>query len=130
MWKLFQRDQALRGVVKISALDLSVLLKSLDSRLIVFDLRGRDDAEQYPYIIPGALLTTETELLALIGWLPPSTPLVLYAMDRIPQSCFRLPPLRNDLSFYTLIGGLRAWWEADCEMDSVEHYAGGLRARD
>jgi hypothetical protein len=130
MWKLFQRNQALRGMVKISALDLSFLLKSPDSRLIVFDLRGRDEVEQYPYIIPGALLTAVTELPALIGCLPPLTPLVLYAMDRIPQSCFRLRLLRNDLSFYTLIGGLRAWWDANFEMDSVEHYAGGLRARD
>ena len=117
-------------MVKISAWDLSVLLKSLGGRLIVFDLRGPDEAEQYPYIIPGALLTTETELAALIGWLPPSTPIVLYAMDRIPQSCSQLGLLRNDLSFYTLIGGLRAWWDADLEMDSVERYAGGLRARD
>lgn len=117
-------------MVEISALDLSVLLKSLSGRLIVFDLREPDEVEQYPYIIPGALLTTKIQLPALIGWLPPWTPILLYATGRIPESCCRLHLLRNDLSFYVLIGGLRAWWDAKFEMDSVEHYAGGLRARD
>lgn len=131
MWKLFQRNQALSGIVEISALDLSVLLKRLCSRLIVFDLRRRDEVEQYPYIIPGALLTTNVELPALIlsGWLPPSTPLVLYATERIPQSCSRLHLLRNDLSFNVLTGGLRAWWDANLEMASVDHYMDGLRTR-
>ena len=57
MWKLFQRNQALRGMVEISAENLSVLLEPLASKLIIFDLRGRDEVEQYPYVIPGGLLT-------------------------------------------------------------------------
>jgi rhodanese-related sulfurtransferase len=96
---------------------------------VVLDLRPRDEVEQYPYIIPGALLTTEVDLAKLVGWLPPRTWLVLYATDRIPQTCSHLRLLRDDLSFYVLTGGLRAWWDANLEMDSVDHCAGGLRTR-
>jgi hypothetical protein len=88
-----------------------------------------DGVERYPYIIPGALLTMEVDLAELIGLLPPRTWLVLYATDRIPQSCSRLRLLRDDLSFYVLTGGLRSWWDANFEMDSVDQYAGGLRTR-
>ena len=129
MWKLFQRNQALRGMVEISAENLSVLLEPLASNLIILDLRGRDEVEQYPYVIPGGLLTTQTNPPTLIGWLPPQSWVVLYAMDRIPRSSTHLHLLRNDLSFYVLTGGLRAWWAAGLKMDSVDHYAGGLRAR-
>ena len=116
-------------MLEIMAADLSVLLEHLCDRLIVLDLRRRDELEEYPYIIPGALLTTEVELPALIGWLPPRTWVVLYAMDDIPKRCSRLHLLRDDLSFYVLSGGLRAWWSADLALDSVDHWAGGLRAR-
>jgi hypothetical protein len=117
-------------MVAISAADLSVLLQTLCSRLIVLDLRRRDELEEYPYIIPGALLTTEVDLPTLIGWVPPQTWVVLYATDTIPKSHSRLHLLREDLSFYVLSGGLRAWWSGDLAMDSVDHIAGGLRARD
>jgi hypothetical protein len=130
MWRIFQRNQELRGMVAIRAADLSVLLERLCSRLIVLDLRRRDEVEEYPYIIPGALLTTEVDLPTLIGWVPPQTWVVLYAMDTIPKSHYGLHLLREDLSFYVLSGGLRAWWTADLAMDSVDHYAGGPRARD
>ena len=129
MWKR-QRSHALRGMVEISALDLSVLLDPLSSKLIILDLRRRDEVEQYPHIIPGALLTTQTDPPTLIGWLPPDAWVVLYAMDYIPRSCSRLHLLRNELNFYVLTGGLRAWWAAGLRMDSIDHYAGGLRARD
>jgi hypothetical protein len=129
MWKILQPNRELTGMLEIMAADLSVLLEHLCDRLIVLDLRRRDELEEYPYIIPGALLTTEVELPALIGWLPPRTWVVLYAMDDIPKRCSRLHLLRDDLSFYVLSGGLRAWWSADLAMDSVDHYAGGLRAR-
>lgn len=116
-------------MLEIMAADLSVLLERLCDRLIVLDLRRRDELEEYPYIIPGALLTTEVDLPAVIGWLPPRTWLVLYAMDSIPKGCSGLHLLRDDLSFYVLSGGLRAWWSADLPMDLVDHHAGGLRAR-
>jgi hypothetical protein len=117
-------------MAEISAADLSVLLQTLCSRLIVLDLRRRDEVDEYPYIIPGALLTTEVDLPTLIGWVPPRAWVVLYAMDTISESHSRLHLLRHDLNLHVLTGGLRSWWEADLAMDSVDHYAGGLRTRD
>lgn len=130
MWKIFQGGRTGTGVAGIRAADLSALLKPLGSKLMIFDLRRRDELERYPYIIPGALLTAGMDLAALIGWLPPETWLVLYATDRIPRSCSRLHLLRNDLSFFVLSGGLRAWWDADLAMESVSLYAAGVSTRD
>lgn len=130
MWELFQRNGALKGMVEISAEHLSVLLEPLCSKLIILDLRLRDEVEQYPRIIPGALLTAGMDVPALIGWVPPRTWVVLYATDRIPRSSSRLHLLRDDLSFFVLSGGLQAWWRADLAMEPVDVYAGGVRARD
>jgi len=130
MWEIFQRNRAKKGVVEISAADLSALLKPLSGKLIILDLRRRDEVEHYPYIIPGALLTAKIDVPSLIGWLPPRTWVVLYATDDIPRSFSNLHLLRNDLNFYALNGGLRAWWRDDLEMESIDIYAGGLRARD
>lgn len=130
MWKIFQRNGALKEMVEISAEHLSALLKPLSSTLMIFDLRQRDEVENYPYIIPGGLLTTKIDVPALIGWVPPRTWVVLYATDRIPSSSSRLHLLRGDLSFYVLSGGLRAWWAADLAMESVDLCAGYLRHRD
>lgn len=129
MWKIFQRDQTLTGMVEISAEHLSVLMEPLCSKLIILDLRRRDELERYPRIIPGALLTAGMNVPALIDWLPSQTWLVLYANDRIPGSFSRLHLLRNDLSFFVLSGGLRAWWRADLAMETVDLDAAGVRAR-
>ncbi len=94
--------------MEISAKHLSVIREPLCSKLIILDLRRRDELEQYPRIIPGVLLTAGMDVPALIDWLPPQTWLVLYAMDTIPKSHSRLHLLRNDLNFYVLSGGLRA----------------------
>jgi hypothetical protein len=117
-------------MAEIRAADLSVLLKSLGSKVVILDLRQRDELEVYRYIIPGALLTTGMDLPALISWLPPQTWVVLYATDRIPRSCSRLHLLRNDLSFFVLSGGLRAWWAADLAMEPMSLDAGSLRVTD
>ena len=130
MWKLFQRNQALRGMVEISAADLLVALEPFASNPIILDLRGQDEVEHYPYTIPGALLTTKVDVPALIGWLPPRNLVVLYATDNIPRSYSRLHLLRDDLSFCVLSGGLRAWWSAGFTMETVDLYVGGLRTRD
>jgi hypothetical protein len=130
MWEIFQRNRALGGMVEISAEHLSVFMEPLCSKLIILDLRRRDEVEQYPRIIPGALLTAGMDVPALIDWLPPQTLLVLYATDRIPRSCSRLHLLRNDLSFYVLSGGLRAWWRADLAMETVDLDSVRARARD
>src|ERR1700734_1782355 len=129
MWKLFQRNRVLREMAEISAADLLVALEPLCSNPIILDLRGQDDVECYPYIIPGALLTMKVDVPALITWLPPRNWVVLYATDNIPRSCSRLHLLRNDLSFYVLSAGLRAWWRAGFAMETVDLFA-GLRARD
>lgn len=116
-------------MVELTAENLSGLLEPLFSKLIMLDLRRREEVEQYPYIIRGGLLTTKIDPPTLIEWVPPQSWVILYAMDRIPQSCSHLHLLRNDLSFYVLSGGLRAWWAAGLQMDSVDHYAGSLRTR-
>jgi len=130
MWKLFHRNQALRGMVEISAADLLVALEPFASNPIILDLRGQDEVEHYPYTIPGALLTTKVDVPALIGWLPPRNWVVLCATDNIPRSYSRLHLLRDDLSFCVLSGGLRAWWSAGFTMETVDLYVGGLRTRD
>jgi hypothetical protein len=130
MWKLFQRNQALRGMVEISAADLSVVLQPLCSKHIILDLRRQDEVEHYPYIIPGALLTTKVDVPAVITWLPLRSWVVLYATDNIPRSYSRLHLLRNDLSFYVLCAGLRAWWRAGFAMETVDLFAGDLRTQD
>jgi len=109
MWKLFQRNRPLREMAEISAADLLVVQQPLCSNLIILDLRGQNEVEHYPYIIPGALLTTKVDVPALIGWLPPRNWVVLYATDNLPGSYFRLHRLGNDLNFYVLSGGLRAY---------------------
>ena len=128
MWELLQRNQGLRGMVEISAADLSVLLGPLFSKLIILDLRRQDEVDHYPYIIPGALLTTKVDVPVLITWLPLRSWVVLYATDDMPRSYSRLHLLRNDLSFYVLSAGLRAWWRAGLAMETVSLYA-GLRVR-
>jgi hypothetical protein len=129
MWRIFQGNRAARGISEITVAELSVVLEPLSSSLIILDLRRRDDVDRYPYIIPGALLTANVDVRALIGWLPSRTWVVLYATDHIPKGLNHLPLLRSDLKFYAWSGGLRAWWRDDLELETVEPYAGGLRAR-
>src|SRR5579862_6641583 len=126
MWELLQRNQGPRGMVEISAADLSALLGLLFSKLIILDLRRQDEVDHYPYLIPGALLTTKVDVPVLITWLPLRSWVVLYSTDDVPRSCSRLHLLRNDLSFYVLSAG---WWSAGFAMETVSLYA-GLRVRD
>jgi hypothetical protein len=129
MWELLQRNQGLRGMVEISVADLSSLLGPLFSKLIILDLRRQDEVDNYPYIIPGALLTTKVDVPVLITWLPLRSWVVLYATDDVPRSSSRLHLLRNDLSFYVLSAGLRGWWSAGFAMETVSLYASS-RVRD
>ena len=122
MWRIFQGDRTLTGITEIRATDLSVLLTSLSSKLIILDLRRKDELDNYPYIIPGALLTAGMDLSALISWLPPHTWVVLYATDHIPRRCSRLHLLRNDSSFFVLSGGLRAWRDAGLAIEAVDRH--------
>jgi hypothetical protein len=116
-------------MVEISAADLSSLLGPLFSKLIILDLRRQDEVDNYPYIIPGALLTTKVDVPVLITWLPLRSWVVLYATDDVPRSSSRLHLLRNDLSFYVLSAGLRGWWSAGFAMETVSLYASS-RVRD
>jgi hypothetical protein len=129
MWRIFQGNRAAREISEFTVAELSVVLEPLSSSLIILDLPRRDDVDRYPYIIPGALLTANVDVRALIGWLPSRTWVVLYATDHIPKGLNHLPLLRSDLKFYAWSGGLRAWWRDDLELETVEPYAGGLRAR-
>ena len=129
MWRIFQGNWATREISEITAAELSVLLEPLSSSLIILDLRRRDEVDRYPYIIPGALLTTNVDARALIGWLPSRSWVVMYATDQIPKGLNHLALWRSDLKFYALSGGLRAWWRDDLKLETIELYARGLRAR-
>ena len=54
MWRIFQADRTLTGMAEIRAADLSVLVKPLCGKLIIYDLQRRDELERYRRIIPGA----------------------------------------------------------------------------
>ena len=95
----------------ISALELSDLLSSLPHKFITFDLRSRREVEKYPYTIPGALLSSGSDLAGLLRWLPPQNFVVFYGTDDISQGR-TLHGLTQSSNFFSLKGGLRAWREA------------------
>jgi len=121
MWRLFQRQHpSMQGsIAQISPAGLSSILVNCPDKLIIFDLREYNEIELYPYIIPGALLTTNVSLPTLMPSIPLRSAVVLYAADQTPKnySLLRLRALGS--KFYVLNGGLRAWWEAHLPLESV-----------
>ncbi len=121
MWRLFQRRRSMtEPITQISARDLSSLLLSVPEKLIIFDLREQNEIDLYPYIIPGALLTTKVSVASLMPWAPPHSMVVVYATDQPPKDSSLPPLLTFDSKFHVLDGGLYAWWEARLPLESIK----------
>ena len=124
MWKILEmfcraRDRAATQhkhstplIPQISVGELANLCHRSPNRLVIFDLRETVEIEAHPYTVPGALLTIDVDLYALIPWIPLNSIVVLYASVEIPAyyGHIHLPPTK--LKFYALEGGLRFWRDA------------------
>jgi rhodanese-related sulfurtransferase len=129
MWKLLrtfcksrdgsvtQRNRSELGIAQISAVELASLFVQAPDNVMIFDLREPNEVEEHPYGIPGALLTTNVNLQALISWIPPKTAVVLYATADIPPRYALLHLLSTKLRFYALEGGLRSWRKTGLPME-------------
>lgn len=87
--------------------------------LIIFDLRHSAEVERFPFVIPGALLTTRVNLLDLVDWIPPGAIVVLYGAERnsaYSNLVYRLP---QDAHFHLLEGGVKSWQHARLPMEPV-----------
>lgn len=124
MWKLFQqrRQKMEEELSQLSASDLHSQLVTFSDKFVIFDIRGRREVEMFPYIIPGALLTTNVSLSAMISSIPPQSTVVLYASDNIPDNCIPHWAMGPGLRGCVLNGGLRAWYTARLPMESVTKY--------
>lgn len=91
-------------------------------RLILFDLRHPAELEKFPFVIPGALLTTRVTVLELADWIPPQAIVVLYGADHISAYSDLIERLPHDAHFYLLEGGVKAWQHARLPMED----AGGV----
>lgn len=121
MWWAFrwQRLAMKDQISEISAAELSSLLVNLPHKLIIFDLRERNEIDLYPYGIPGALLTANVSLHLMLPAIPPQSTVVFYAADRKPIDFDLLHPFSLKPNFHLLKGGLRAWWEAHLPLERV-----------
>jgi hypothetical protein len=124
MWRLFQRQlqNAAKRLSRLSAADLYSKLADLLEKPIIVDIRECREIETFPYIIPGALLTTNVSLSAMIPWIPPRSTVVVYAFDDIPDNCTPLGAIAHASRGYVLNGGLRAWHRAGLPLESVTKY--------
>lgn len=103
----------------ISVTSLASLSENADGNLILFDLRDIREIERHGYSIPGALLTTNVDLGAMVRWVPRDTTVVLFGEETIPahDPRLRLPVLK--LKIHALEGGLRSWWRAGLPLEPV-----------
>lgn len=122
MWRLFQRQRRSMDepIPQISPEDLSSMFVDCPNKPIMFDLRTRKEVDLYPYVIPGALLTTNVSVSTLLPSIPPRSTVVLYAAEQTPNNCSLARWQAPDSRFYMLKGGLRAWWEAHLPLESVQ----------
>jgi len=115
-----ERSSALSShTVSISNEELVALLGQIGEKLILFDLRPSAEVERFPYIIPGALLTTHAKLLDLAHWIPPEAIVVLYGAEKISAYFDLLTLLHRDTHFYLLERGIKAWRQARLPMEAV-----------
>ncbi|MGH9686852.1 MAG: rhodanese-like domain-containing protein [Candidatus Acidiferrales bacterium] len=103
----------------ISAASLAFLSDCSNDGLILLDLRGAHEIEKHTYSIPGALLTFNVDLAALIRWIPPSSTVVMFAAETIAAHDGRLRPSGRRLKVYSLEGGLQAWCQAGLPIEPV-----------
>ena len=98
---------------------LLALIGQGEENLILFDLRGSAEVQRFPFIIPGALLTTRVSLLELADWIPPRAVVVLYGAGQISSHAEFIERLPLDAHFYLLDGGVKSWCQARFPMEPV-----------
>lgn len=106
-------------VDSISAPSLASLSDEAGGKLILFDLRDLHEIEKYSYSIPGALLTVNVDLPALVRWIPRKTTVALYAENTIPAHDSRLHLAGKQLEVYALDGGLQSWCKAGLPVEPI-----------
>ena len=114
--------QWMRGessVSPISAVSLASLSDRAGANLILFDLRELYEIERNCYSIPGALLTINIKLGALVRWVPRDSTVVLFAEETIPPHDSRLRLPSKKLKMFALEGGLQSWWRAGLPLEPV-----------
>ncbi len=112
----------LRGasrIAPINAISLASLSDSASESLILFDLRDLPEIERNSYSIPGALLTTNINLRAMIRWIPRDSTVVLFAEETIPPQDSRLRLPAKKLKMFALERGLKSWREAGLPLEPV-----------
>ncbi|MGA9885264.1 MAG: hypothetical protein WBQ34_16235 [Candidatus Acidiferrales bacterium] len=87
--------------------------------LILLDLRGVHEIEKHTYSIPGALLTFNVDLAALVRWIPPNSTVVVFAAETIAAHDGRLRVSGRKLKVYSLEGGLQAWCESGLPLEPI-----------
>jgi hypothetical protein len=99
---------------------LLILYGQSAEKLTLFDLRQKDDIDRFPFMIPGALLTTSANVLDLIDWIPPQAIVVLYGAEKISAHADLIASLPADAHFYLLEGGIKSWRIAKFPMEPIE----------
>lgn len=103
----------------INPTSLACLSDYLGEGLILLDLRGVHEIEKRTYSIPGALLTINVDLAALVRWIPPNSTVVMFAADTIAAHDGRCRVFGRGLKVYSLEGGLQAWCKAGLPVEPV-----------
>lgn len=126
MWNLIQaflghseaqRPASSSNATVIGNEQLLAIYGQSQERLILFDLRHDAELEKFPFIIPGALLTTRVSVLDLADWIPPQAIVVLYGADDISAHSDLIERLPQDAHFYLLEGGVKGWQRARLPME-------------
>lgn len=106
-------------VSPISAATLASFSDRAGESLILFDLRDVCEIERNCYSIPGALLTININLRAMVRWVPRKSTVVLFAEDTIPLNDSRLRLPSKKLKMFALDGGLQSWRRAGLPLESL-----------
>jgi rhodanese-related sulfurtransferase len=106
-------------VLPISASSLASLSDRTGEGLILLDVRDGHEIEDHSYSIPGALLTANVNLFALVRWIPRDSTVVLFATETIPAHDGRLRLPAKKLKVYALEGGLKSWRKAGLPLEPI-----------
>lgn len=131
MWNLLQairntkhveQPQLASNATLIDSDHLLILYGQSSEKLILFDLRRKDEIDRFPFMIPGALLTTSVNILDLVDWIPSQAIVVLYGAEKIAAHADLIERLPADAHFYLLEGGIRSWKIAKFPMEPIEEF--------
>jgi rhodanese-related sulfurtransferase len=103
----------------ISAASLASLSDRAGENLILVDLRETHEIENRSFSIPGALITVNVSLPALIRWVPQGSTVVIFAAEAIPPLDRRLRVPAKKLKLYALDGGLQSWSNMGLPLEPV-----------